>query len=138
MLMLTSVTMPRGIPKTKEAAPPPSHQPYEELFLQSLRECLPGLHLYSDERLRQKIGVTKVQDLSLEFFSFIEVGAGSGLKRNELLALANQSFKCLKSYIKTMGLPLTLKTLLDSLSLLPQAVDEAFPGYFESRLLQYT
>lgn len=111
---------------------------YESLFLQALRDVLPSLKLYSDAQLTKKITPAKLTDASLEFFGFIEAGAGQGLKKNELLALANQSFRCLKKYIEAQGTPFTLKTVLDFLPLVATAVDLSFPGYADSQLLKYT
>jgi len=77
-------------------------------------------------------------DCSLEFFGFIVSGAGEGLRKNELLALANQSLKCLTKYIQSMGTPVTLKTIIDHIGLLSEAVNRCYPGYAESKLLKYT
>lgn len=111
---------------------------YEILFLQSLREFLPNLKLYSDTQLIKKITQAKLTDISLEFFGFIEAGAGENLTKNEYLALAGQSFRCLKKYIEYSGAPFTLKTILDFIPLLGDAVNQCFPGYIESKLLRYT
>jgi phosphoketolase len=110
---------------------------HEVLFLQSIRDILPTLKLHSDKMLTQKITYERIEDLSLQFKCFLEDGAGS-LTKNEYLALANQSWKCVAKYVREiLQLPVTLKTLLDSVSVLSEAVDNCFPGYAENHLMRY-
>lgn len=111
---------------------------YEILFLQALRDALPNIKLHSDAQLTKKITQERLADVSLEFFSFILDGVISLPNKNELLALASQSLTCLKKYIHSRELPVTLKTIVDHVSLLDEAVDRCFPGYVKSKLLKYT
>ena len=135
--------MPREATNTKDTKEAIAiRSEYEEkfspLFLQALRDVLPNLRLYSDLQLAKKIGPERLMDCSLEFFGFIISGAGDGLRKNELLALANQSLRCLIEYIQLMGSPITLKTVIDHTSLLAEAVNRCFPGYADNKLLKYT
>jgi hypothetical protein len=110
----------------------------QEIFLQSLRDVIPSLRLHSDKQLITKIGKEKVEDLSLELYSYMQAGAGN-MTKNQQLALANKLLICLRQYITTaIKIPFTLKTLLEHLSHLDYAVDNAFPGYASSGLLRYT
>lgn len=137
--------MPRGVPNKKiETAnanlPSERDIEYKLLFLQSIRDIIPTAKLYSDNRLTEKIekmGKDKTMDSSLEFFSYLEAGAGSDLTKNEKLALANQLLKCLKKYINSIGVPFTVKVLVDHLSMIDHAVGLCYPGYYESKLLKY-
>lgn len=133
--------MPRGTPNSPKAnqldIEQPTTDPYIPIFLQSIRDALPNLRLHSDKQLTVRIGKEKVADVALELRAFLQSGAGD-LRKNEQLALSNQALKCLSKYITTtLKIPVTLKTLLDSFSLLNVAVDQAFPGYADSKLLKF-
>ncbi len=133
--------MPRGTPNRKIEASTVEGTPekieYRTLFLQAIRELLPSLRMHSDEMLTKRIGKNRLEDLSLEFFCYIEVGAGK-LNKNQNLALANKLLNCLVKYIQRVGTPVTLNSILNSIQLLGAAVDESFPGYAQSGLLKYT
>lgn len=126
--------MPKGVPnpKPEEAA----LKEHEVLFLQSLREFLPALKLHSDEMLIRKIGIDKLEDVSLEFYSFVTEGAGS-LTNNEFKALANQMWKCISIYISRVGTPVALNTLINHVQFIDSAANEQFPGYAASHLLKH-
>lgn len=111
---------------------------YKPLFLQTLRDTIPTLRLYTDDQLTKKIGKEKTEDYSKELFSYIEVGAGDNLKKVEQLALAFQVMKCLSKYITNLNLPVTLKTVLDNIGMIEYAVNQCYPGYFSCRLLKHT
>jgi hypothetical protein len=132
--------MPKGVPNPKPEAKvrDEEQEKREILFMRALRDILPSLKLFSDDQLKRKIGPEKLEDLALEFFGFLQAGAGE-LNQNEQLALANISLKALSKYINTrLNIPVTLKTILDSIGLLEYAVDIAFPGYFAAGLLKYS
>lgn len=106
------------------------------LFLQAIRDQFSTLKLHSDAMLIKKITEERVKDCSLQLFAYLTCSAGA-LNKNEYLALSDQVLRCLSKYVKnTMGLPVTLKTLMNAMSLMETAVDEAFPGYAASCLLR--
>ena len=112
---------------------------YRSLFLQCLRELLPSLKRHTDNQLEKKIGSKeKVEDCALEFFTYLESGTDTNLMQIERMALGQQALRCLSSYITKMGSPVTIKTVIDHLSLLNAAVNESFPGYHKAKLLRYT
>ena len=127
--------MPRGIPNPKPA-PDLEQGLRERIFLQALRNVLPSLKLYNDDRLRKRIGEEKLVDVTLEFFGYMESGAGK-LGQIEQVALASRILQCLSKYISNVGTPTTLNTLLNSIQLIDAAVDIAFPGYAVNGLLRY-
>lgn len=134
--------MPRGVPNKKLETQPPVDEVQakrEVLFLQSLRDILPTLKLYTDDQLRKKITQDKLTDVSLEFFGYLEAGCSENLTQIQKLALSVQLLRCLSKYItNVMKMPVTLKTMLDCISLIEPAVENAFPGYWGSKLLKYT
>lgn len=133
--------MPRGVPNKKPDVAGPVDETQlkrEILFMQALREVLITLRLHSDEQLRRKIGPERLTDITLEFFAFMEAGSEE-LRQDEKLALSIQLLRCLSKYIvNVMKLPVTLKTMADCMGLIETAVDNAFPGYWGSKLLKYT
>ena len=128
--------MPKGIPNSKNPKKTEDN-PYLPLFLHSLREAVPTLKLYSDERLLTKIGDDKADDLSLQFFSVIVSGGGDTLDSRDKQELAYQCWMCLQSYLEGMNQPVSLNQLMNSIPLLYAAVDRCYPGYIDSKLLRY-
>ncbi len=113
--------------------------PHQKITLDAIRQVLPTLCLQNDEMLTNRIGREKLDEIAADIFGFIQVGVAGDLTQDEQMALACQLLRCLTKYIKLdMRLPVTLKTLVDGISLLPHSVDQSFPGYFENRLLKYT
>lgn len=109
------------------------------IFLSGLRETVPSLHSLSDERLIKRIGREKVLEAAEDVSGFITSGVAGSLSKNESLALTVQVLKCLSRYITgTMQIPVTVNTIFTSMNLLHYAVNQAFPGYAESKLLLYT
>jgi hypothetical protein len=130
--------MPKGVPNKKnESASTAELTSHELIFLQSIREFFPALRLHSDNVLTSKIGRDKLAEAALEFHALMEFGAGK-LKKNEQLALANQLWKALSSYMKELRIPITLNTVLNNLGSLEHAVEQCYPGYISSKLLKYT
>jgi hypothetical protein len=92
----------------------------------------------NDERLEKRIGKERLHDAADDTAGFISSGVKRQLTKNERLALTSQLLRCLNSYIKgVLGLPVTLKTVVDSVSLIHEATDRSFPGYAESKMLLY-
>lgn len=119
--------------------PPVETELDRKIFLTVLRHAIPSVTRLDDERLVKKIGNDRFADSCDELFGFIESGTDSSLTRLEKDALASKIVDCLKAYIKEqMQLPFTLKTLFDCFGLLTEAVDRAFPNYYQSKLLKYT
>ncbi len=112
----------------------------EEVFLRSLRTIFPVLSMQTDVMLIKKIGKEKFQSLALEMAGFVKQGTGNkALNQIEEEALYCQAFKCLSQYLRdALEIPVTLNTLTTHFSLMPHAVDLAYPGYVEAALLYYT
>ena len=108
-----------------------------QIFLETLRQFLPSLTNQPDDQLTRRIGKEKLQDCAADVAGFIEHGAPGNLTRNERRALTTQVFECLITYIKSTTQPVTLNTLITNIGLVDYAVDNAFPGYSESKLLRY-
>jgi len=108
----------------------------QELVLISLRELLPSLRRFNDKQLIAKLGKEKFEDASGQVADYVELGAGKDVNRNEYLALVNQGFRCLSSYLQEIGAPVTVNSLVNSIHLMPQAVDLAFPSYAQAGLLR--
>src|SRR5262245_27721709 len=131
--------MPRGIPnKKKDEVLPisdPSKAVREEALLMAIRDILPSLRLYTDVMLKNKIGIDKVYEASLELASFVETGCES-LKKNEQIALSCQVLRLLVVNLQSRKIPVTLNTIISNFSLIDHAVDSAFPGYMKAGLLK--
>lgn len=108
------------------------------MFLLALREILPWLRSRTDSSIEKKIGKEKLIDLHEDLAGLIESGVTGTLTRNERLALSIQMLNCLKRHIISMEMPVTIATVSSSFTLLHHAVDQAFPGYTDSKLLRYT
>lgn len=68
---------------------------------------------------------------------YLASGVNSALSKNEQLTLTIQVLMMLSNYIKTLGIPVTLNTIVTHFSCLPHAVDVCFPSYKDARLLRY-
>lgn len=91
----------------------------------------------SDPAIEKKIGKEKLKDLAEDLAGLIESGVTGTLTRNERLALSIQMLNCLKKHIISMEMPVTIATVSSSFTLLHHAVDQAFPGYIDARLIRY-
>jgi hypothetical protein len=109
----------------------------EVIFLQALREILPFLKQQDDARLVKRIGIDKLQDAADDLAGYISVGVAGNLNKNERLALSCQLLKCVERNIQSMRVPVTLRTMIDSMETLSHSVEQSFPGYQQSRLLKY-
>lgn len=108
------------------------------IFLQCLREILPALKSQTDERIIKRVGKEKFENAVDDVHGLIESGVSSTLTRNEHYALTMQVMLCLTRYIKdVMGMPVTINTVFDTISLVEHALDQSFPGYASARLLRY-
>jgi hypothetical protein len=109
----------------------------EVIFLLALREVLPYLRQQDDSRLKKRIGLERTQDAADDLAGYIVAGIKEELNRNEKLALSCQLLKCLVRNIEASDIPVTLKTVVDSMGLLSYATEKSFPGYASARLLRY-
>lgn len=110
----------------------------EALFLVTLREVLPILKHQDDQRLVKRIGIEKFQNYSSDLSGFIATGTDRNLVRNERIALGRQLLKCVESNMKAIGIPITLTSFIDHMSMLQHSVEQNYPGYYEAKLLRYT
>ena len=109
-----------------------------QIFLEGLRNLIPMLRIQSDDRLEKRIGKERLQDAGADVEGFILSSTKQQLNKNQQLALTCQLLNCLGRYVKeNLNLPVTIKTVVDSIILLPEAVDRAFPGYSDSKMLMF-
>jgi len=57
------------------------------------------------------------------------------LRRPQVQGLATMCLKCLVKHMQSREIPVTVKTVLDSLELMPHAVNKAYPGYADAGML---
>lgn len=67
--------------------------------------------------------------------SWIDAGCGHVVTKTQRMALVSTAVECLAKSIGRSGAPVIHKTLVQQLPKLPWAVDRAFPGYQEAKLL---
>jgi hypothetical protein len=108
----------------------------QELLLLSLRELLPSLRQQVDKTIVTKVGKEKLQDAAFQVMDYIELSCGGQLSRNEYLALLSQVLRCLITYLHSAGAPATAANIINSIHLLPHAVDLAFPNYASAGMLR--
>lgn len=109
------------------------------LFLAALRDVLPMLRGQSDSMLESRIGVKRLAIAEADITGFMEAGVSRKLSKNERLALLAQLLKSLTAFMKEeLGLAVTIKTLIDSSSLIGEAFERQFPYYLECKMLLYT
>jgi hypothetical protein len=110
----------------------------QRVVIQSLKATIPSLKLLSDERIEQKIGKEKLLEVTEYSVGYVVASSSDDISHNELFALLCQVFRCLGLYItNSLHLPVTVKTLVDSIGLLEYAVDICFPGYGKAKLLRH-
>lgn len=101
----------------------------EQLFLRAIREVLPQYRAASDEFLLTKTE-KRIYPATEELVILLEsAGAKAGMN-NDLVcsALMTRVLQVLADYMKTeMNLTVTIKTLLDCLSLMAPALDKRYP-----------
>lgn len=117
--------------------------PAERIYLAALREILPQLSTQSDEylqkRIEKNVGKDSLLDASYDLEGYINSGVNGSLSQNERLALATKLLRFLSEYISQMNppMPVTMKTMINSMPLLAAASDRCFPGYSQAKLLRY-
>ena len=111
----------------------------QRIFIAALRQILPTLRQQPDNRIAERIGYQKLQDVCDDLFGFIDSSVEGTLTQNEYFALACQVLKCLSNYLTTvMQIPSTINTIPAQMGLLEWAVDQAYPGYASARMLKWT
>lgn len=102
----------------------------EKLFLRAMREVLPQYRAASDEFLQTRLE-KRLYPAAEELVCLLEsAGAASGLK-NDLVcaAMMTRALQVLSDYmVNEMKLTVTIKTLLDCLSLMGTALDRRYPN----------
>lgn len=109
-----------------------------QLFLEALREILPTLRYIPEASIEHRVGSKqKLVEASEDITSYILSGLRYEPNQNELYALICQVLRCLVSYLKTLGTPITVQNIVNCTHLTEQAMDSSFPGYHSSGLLSY-
>lgn len=101
----------------------------EAIFLRAIREVLPQYRAATDEFLQSKLE-KRLFPATEEIVCLLEsAGAKTGLKNDNLCAaMMTKVLQVLASYMTTeMKLTVTIKTLLDCLSLMATALDHRYP-----------
>jgi hypothetical protein len=105
------------------------------VFLHELRALIPSLRALSDAAVQKKLGPEKLAE-AIEFVEdYLALGAPKVTQRNEYMALTGTVLGCLVDWMKEREIPVTAKTILDSIYTLPQAVEICFPSYAKAGLL---
>lgn len=82
----------------------------------------------------EKYGTKKFSGSVQELYGFID-SYRRFLRQPQINGLAFLCLRCLAQDLRRRELPVTPKVLLDNLSILPYAVDRAFPGYMRAGML---
>jgi hypothetical protein len=67
--------------------------------------------------------------------NFISDACGVLLKRPERTAVEEMAIQCLIEYLEDRDIPVTPMILLRQMAFLPHAVDRAYPGYADAKML---
>ena len=70
------------------------------------------------------------------FLEYVDAGSGRQLRRIEREALVRLMVDCLIDYMSDKS-PLTLSSVVGAMEHTASAVDTAFPGYYEARMLRF-
>lgn len=79
-------------------------------------------------------GRKKFESRSKEIFEFIEPSRQC-LRPEQSKQLLETCLKALAEDVRRRSIPVTAKTVLDNVSMLPSAIDRKFPGYVDAGLL---
>lgn len=89
-----------------------------------------------EERFIKSYGRRKFDQQCDEVFTFLE-DSRKYLHPVQMNGLIEVCLKALAASLRDRTLPVTPKTMMDSISSLPAAVDKQFPGYAAAKLLHF-
>lgn len=100
------------------------------------------LHEAMDTRGRQPLarflegfGKARYREGAEVIRSFVEESCAPGTQRPAIMAVTVLVLRCLAAHLKQRSIPCTPTVMLNSLMVLPYAVEQRFPGYSPARLL---
>jgi hypothetical protein len=96
---------------------------------------LPKLELATHKKIHGRNGYKRA---ATQLFTTLKNGSDGTLRRPQMLALAYEALSCLAEAMEEWGIPVSAANLIMQIdNNLEHALNEAYPGYLENRMLHY-
>lgn len=94
----------------------------QEIMFQCLRAAMPSISKYTDAMILSRVSPKKATDATEDFSCVME--SMRITKQNERLVAGPIALKYLINFMRDdVGMPVTIKTIFDSMSMMPSALD---------------